>query len=60
MNGALAFSLHALTARLDRLADRHLRVEQGVSYRRFLVLFMVDRLDTPASKNQLAAKGNGD
>jgi DNA-binding MarR family transcriptional regulator len=50
MDGALAFSLHALTARLDRLADRYLRVEQGLSYRRFLVLFMVERLDTPTQR----------
>lgn len=50
MDGALAFSLHALTARLDRLADRHLRAEQGLSYRRFLVLFMVGRLDTSTQR----------
>jgi len=50
MDGALAFSLHALTARLDRVADRYLRAEQGVSYRRFLVLFMVERLDTPTQR----------
>jgi DNA-binding MarR family transcriptional regulator len=40
----LSFHLHALVARLDRSADRILRDELGVSYRRFLVLFMVREL----------------
>ena len=44
MSGELAFEIHALTARLDRAADRLLSAEMGISYRRFLVLFMVDRL----------------
>jgi len=43
----LSRALHTLTARLDRAADRMLRAEQHVSYRRFLVLFMVGELDTP-------------
>jgi DNA-binding MarR family transcriptional regulator len=33
--------LHKLTARLDRAADAILRVEAGVSYSRFLALYMV-------------------
>ena len=37
----LSFDLHALVVRLDRSADRILRSELGVSYRRFLALFMV-------------------
>lgn len=37
----LSFDLHALVARLDRVADGVLRVEVGVSYRRFLALFMI-------------------
>jgi DNA-binding MarR family transcriptional regulator len=37
----LSFDLHALVAKLDRSADRILRTEIGVSYRRFLLLFMV-------------------
>jgi DNA-binding MarR family transcriptional regulator len=44
VSGALAFELHALVARLDRSADRLLRAEMGLSYRRFLALFMVDQL----------------
>ena len=37
----LSFDLHALTARLDRSADRILRAEHGVSFRRFLTLLIV-------------------
>jgi DNA-binding MarR family transcriptional regulator len=37
----LSFDLHALVARLDRSADRLLSSEYGISYRRFLALFMV-------------------
>lgn len=37
----LGRSLHALTARLDRSADAFLRAEAGLSYPRFLALFMV-------------------
>jgi DNA-binding MarR family transcriptional regulator len=44
VNANLAFDLHALVARLDRSADRILRSELGVSYRRFLPLFMVREL----------------
>ena len=38
----LSRSLHALTARLDRAADRMLRAEAGLSYSRFLALYLVD------------------
>jgi DNA-binding MarR family transcriptional regulator len=37
----LSRSLHRLTARLDRAADGFLRAEAGVSYRRFLALYLV-------------------
>lgn len=37
----LSRSLHKLTARLDRAADALLRKEAGVSYSRFLALYMV-------------------
>jgi DNA-binding MarR family transcriptional regulator len=37
----LSRSMHKLTARLDRAADAILRVEAGVSYSRFLALYMV-------------------
>ena len=47
MNPDLGRALHTLTARLDRAADRILRAEQHVSYRRFLVLFMVGELGAP-------------
>lgn len=50
MDDALAFRLHALTARLDREADGYLRSEQDLSYRRFLVLFMVSRLNAPTQR----------
>jgi DNA-binding MarR family transcriptional regulator len=37
----LSRSLHALTVRMDRAADAILRTEAGLSYSRFLVLFMI-------------------
>jgi DNA-binding MarR family transcriptional regulator len=40
----LSRSLHTLTARLDRAADAILRAEAGLSYARFLALFMVGSL----------------
>jgi DNA-binding MarR family transcriptional regulator len=41
MTGSLTFDLHVLTARLDRAADRILRAEVDLSYRRFLALVLV-------------------
>ena len=38
---SLTFDLHVLTSRLDRAADRVLRAELGVPYRRFLALLLV-------------------
>lgn len=40
----LSFDLHALTARLDRSADRILQAEYGLSYRRFRTLLIVGKL----------------
>jgi len=37
----LSRCLHRLTARLDRAGDAFLRAEAGVSYRRFLALYLV-------------------
>jgi DNA-binding MarR family transcriptional regulator len=42
--------LHALTARLDRTADRILRTEQGISYSRFLALWAVGELNGPTQR----------
>jgi DNA-binding MarR family transcriptional regulator len=50
MERDLSLGLHTLTARLDRAADRILRAEQDLSYRRFLVLFMVGLLGTPTQR----------
>jgi DNA-binding MarR family transcriptional regulator len=50
MDHALSLGLHTLTARLDRAADRILRAEEDLSYRRFLLLFMVQRLDSPTQR----------
>jgi DNA-binding MarR family transcriptional regulator len=44
MEHRLSFNLHALTARLDRAADRILRAEYSVSYSRFLTLALVAEL----------------
>lgn len=41
MERDLSRSLHALTARLDRAADRMLRAEAGLSYSRFLALYLI-------------------
>lgn len=41
MDRTLGRNLHRLTARLDRAADVFLREEAGVSYSRFLALYMV-------------------
>ncbi|WP_432535609.1 MarR family winged helix-turn-helix transcriptional regulator [Kineococcus arenarius] len=41
MPDALTFDLHLLTARLDRAADRILRAELHLPYRRFLALLLV-------------------
>jgi DNA-binding MarR family transcriptional regulator len=43
MQRDLSLSLHVLTARLDRGADRILQRGQAISYSRFLFLFMVSR-----------------
>lgn len=44
MERSLSFDLHVLTARLDRAADRILRAEFDVTYRRFLALTLVSEL----------------
>lgn len=41
MDRTLSRNLHKLTARLDRAADQLLRTEAGISYARFLALYMV-------------------
>jgi DNA-binding MarR family transcriptional regulator len=46
----LSFTLHVLTARLDRAADRLLRAEHNVSYSRFLALTLVKELGNPAQR----------
>jgi len=46
----LSFDLHALTARLDRSADRILQTEFGLSYRRFRTLLIVGRLGTATQR----------
>jgi DNA-binding MarR family transcriptional regulator len=53
----LGMELHTLLARLERAGDRILRATQGLSYRRFLVLVMVDELG--ASTQRALADGLG-
>jgi DNA-binding MarR family transcriptional regulator len=57
----LSFELHALTARLDRAADRILRAEYGVSYRRFRTLLSVHMLseDNPSVTQRAVAEELG-
>ena len=40
----LSFTLHVLTARLDRAADRMLRAEHDITYSRFLALSLIGEL----------------
>lgn len=46
----LSFDLHALTARLDRAADRILQAEHGLSFRRFRTLLVVGQLGTATQR----------
>ena len=46
----LIFDLHALIARLDRAADQILSTELGLSYRRFMPLFMVRELSATTQR----------
>jgi DNA-binding MarR family transcriptional regulator len=46
----LSFDLHALTARLDRSADRILQDGFGLSYRRFRALLTVGRLGSATQR----------
>jgi DNA-binding MarR family transcriptional regulator len=50
MDRDLSRSLHALTFRLDRAADRILRAERNVSYRRFLTLYAIGVLGAPSQR----------
>ena len=59
MDRALSLALHTLTARLDRAADRILRAEEDLSYRRFLVLFMVDMMGMPTQRALAEVDGSG-
>src|SRR5699024_3075409 len=57
MDGGLSFDLHALTSKLDRAADRILRSERDISYRRFLALYLVTQLDEPTQRALAEALG---
>lgn len=43
-SGNLGLELHTLVSRLERAGDQILRAQHGLSYRRFMVLFMVGGL----------------
>ena len=51
----LSFDLHALTARLDRAADRILQERESLSYVRFMVLFWIGELG-PSTQREIAAR----
>lgn len=51
MDRDLSRSLHALTARADRAADRILRSQRGLTYRRFLTLWAVGELGSPSQRS---------
>lgn len=50
MEQRLSFDLHVLTGRLERIADRMLRADYDVSYRRFLALTLVGQLGTSTQR----------
>lgn len=51
MERELSRSLHVLTARLDREADRLLRDEAGLSYSRFLALHLIGSWGTETQRD---------
>ncbi|MBA2324419.1 MAG: MarR family transcriptional regulator [Pseudonocardiales bacterium] len=53
----LSFDLHTLTGRLDRSADRILRAECDVSYRRFRALLIVGELGAATQRGLAEALG---
>jgi DNA-binding MarR family transcriptional regulator len=57
MERRLSFDLHVLTALLDRAADRILRAELGISYRRFLALTHVGELGATTQRALAAGLG---
>lgn len=57
MEHDLSRNLHVLTARLDRAADRLLRSEAGLSYARFLALYMVGAWEADTQRALAARLG---
>jgi DNA-binding MarR family transcriptional regulator len=57
VNRNLSFTLHVLTARLDRAADRLLRAEHDISYNRFLALTLVGELGASTQRALADALG---
>jgi DNA-binding MarR family transcriptional regulator len=55
MTDSLSFNLHALTARLDRAADRIAREREGLSYARFMILFWIGELG-PSTQREIASR----
>ncbi|HEX5264986.1 MAG TPA: MarR family winged helix-turn-helix transcriptional regulator [Phenylobacterium sp.] len=57
MSQRLGFALHALTARLDRAADRMLQEREGLSYSRFMALFWIGELGSSTQRDLAARLG---
>ncbi|MBP8920608.1 MAG: MarR family transcriptional regulator [Micropruina sp.] len=53
----LSFTLHVLTARLDRAADRILRSEHDITYSRFLALSLIGEHDIGTQRALAEALG---
>jgi DNA-binding MarR family transcriptional regulator len=53
----LSFTLHVLTARLDRAADRILRAEHNITYSRFLALSLIGELGVSTQRALAEALG---
>jgi DNA-binding MarR family transcriptional regulator len=50
VTSSTAFRLHRATVLIDRLADRYLLTEHGLSYSAFSVLMMISVLDGPTQR----------
>lgn len=57
MTQDLSFTLHVLTARLDRAADRMLRAEHDITYSRFLALSLIGEFGVPTQRALAEALG---
>ena len=51
MSGELSRTLNQITTRMEQAADRILRESEGVTYRRYQVLYAMDRLQVTTQRD---------